>query len=156
MSIKNKETALIVTSTLLWLCIMFSGWYGKWYLGMYLSLIVMFIYMVMGSAKAGVISKKLLLYPLVSWLLVWSAGFYMAQKYAVQFSDGVANFTIMGFHPSFAYIVLFYWIGGILTLTLGLNIYKDEWLSDSEWEAFKDKVAKLDAVAQKSMAREEA
>lgn len=156
MNIKNKETALIVTSTLLWIGVMFSGWYGQWYIGMFLGLLIMFIYMVMGAAKKGVISKKLLGYPLVSWLILWSAGFYMTQKYALQFSETIADFTILGFHPSFAFIVLFYWVGGVLTLTVGLNVYKDEWLSEKEWSDFKANVAAIDAQNSKSRAREEA
>lgn len=156
MSIRNKETALIVTSTMLWVAVMFAGWYGKWFMGMFLGLIIMFIYMLMGSAKQGVISKKLLWYPLVSWLVLWSVGFYLAQNYALKFSEGIATFTLFGFHPSFAFIVLFYWVGGVLTLTLGLNLYKDEWLSEAEWETFKQKLAAENERTQKMGIREDA
>ena len=157
MNIKNKETGLILVSTLLWVGVMLSGWYGKWHTGMFLGLLIMFIYMMMGSAKNGVVSRKLLWYPLVSWLLLWSAGFYFTQKYATQFHSGIADFTILGFHPSFAFIVFFYWIGGVLTLTVGLNLFKNEWLSEIEWDVFKAKVKLIDAEnLEKTRLREEA
>lgn len=157
MKIRNMETGLIVASTLLWVGVMLSGWSGHWLLGMMFGLLIMLIYMVMGSAKNGVISRKLLVYPLLSWFVVWVAGFLMADKYAIEFSDSIATFSILGFHPSFSFIIWFYWIGGVLTLTLGLNIFKDEWLSESEWESFKEKVEVLkEAEREKTLAREEA
>ncbi len=157
MNIKNKETSLILMSTVLWVGVMLSGWYGQWYAGMFQGLLIMFIYMMMGSAKNGVVSKKLLGYPLLSWLILWSAGFYFTQKYALQFQDKVADFTILGFHPSFAFIVFFYWVGGVLTLTIGLNLFKNEWLSQEEWNAFKTKVKQIDAEnASNTRLREEA
>jgi len=144
MKIRNKETGLIILSTLLWITVMISGWKGQWYFGLFPGLMIMLIYMILGSAKNGVISKKLLMYPLISWFATWSIGFYMTQKYALQFQDKVADFTVLGFHPSFSFIVLLYWIGGVLTLTLGLNIFKDEWLSEQEWVDFKSKIKAID------------
>jgi hypothetical protein len=54
------------------------------------------------------------------------------------------DFTILGFHPSFSWTVILYWIGGVLTLTLGFVALKDEWLSEKDWEEFKGKVQKID------------
>ena len=157
MNIKNKETHLILVSTLMWVGVMLSGWYGQWFVGMFLGILIMFVYMVMGSAKNGIVSRKLLGYPLVSWLALWSAGFYFIEKYAVQFEGTLADFTILGFHPSFAFVILFYWVGGVLTLTVGLNVFKDEWLSDKEWESFKEQIKSIDDRNDKALkGREEA
>jgi hypothetical protein len=60
------------------------------------------------------------------------------------FAGVMPDFTILGFHPSFSWTVILYWIGGVLTLTLGFVALKDEWLSEKDWEEFKGKVQKID------------
>ena len=49
-------------------------------------------------------------------------------------------FTVLGCHPSFAPTIFLYWIGGQLTLNLGLYLLQDEWLSQKDCDAFCDKV----------------
>jgi hypothetical protein len=60
------------------------------------------------------------------------------------FEGIMPTFTILGFHPSFSWTIILYWIGGVLTLTLGFVKLKDEWLSEQDWEEFKKNVKKID------------
>jgi hypothetical protein len=39
--------------------------------------------------------------------------------------------------------VLTYWIGGVLTLNIGFLLYRDLWLSDDNWEEFREKAARV-------------
>ncbi len=144
MSIRDKETGIILLITALWIVVTLSGWTGNWFLGLIAGTVMMFLHMVLGSAQKGIISKKLLLYPLGSWMVVWIIGFILTQKYALMFMDSEPAFSILGFHPSFACIVLFYWIGGVLTLTLGLVKHSEEWLSTENWDEFVNKVKVID------------
>lgn len=96
-----------------------------------------------GAAQNGKISMKLLMYPLGSWFVLWAGGFFIAKYYSDLFLNKAPDFTILGFHPSFAMIILAYWIGGVLTLTLGLIKHSDQWLSDESWDVFLAKMKQL-------------
>ncbi len=144
MQIKGKETPLILLMTALWIAITLCGWWGQWFLGLILGCLLMLVHMMMGSAQNGILHKKLFLYPLLSWFVLWVAGFIMTEVYANQFAGVAPSFTILGFHPSFAFIILFYWIGGVLTLTLGLVRYAHHWLSTDQWDHFKQRIAEIE------------
>lgn len=148
MNIEKNKDGFMIFLTLIWVAITVCGWTGKWFIGLNLSVLLMLGYMMIGSAKKGKLSKKLLFYPLISWAVVWCIGFYYSQHYALMFNGVAPTFTILGFHPSFAFTILTYWIGGVLTLTLGFYYLSDEWLSQKDWDEFKAKIAKIDASAE--------
>ncbi|MGB4439826.1 MAG: hypothetical protein WBJ13_11540 [Sedimentibacter sp.] len=140
MDLSNKKTAIIVITTILWLVITFLGWNNQYLVSMYLGVVLMLLYMMLGVAKQGKLSKKLLLYSLIPWAVLWIASFYLADYYAALFAGVMPSFTLLGFHPSFAATVIGYWIGGMLTLTLMYYIFKDEWLSEKDWNDFIEKI----------------
>ncbi len=139
LSEKNITTIIIIT-TIIWAVINVLGWLGNAMLGMYLGVVLMLLYMILGIARNGVVSKKFLLYPLLIWAITWIVSFYLADFYALKFAGVVPSFTVLGFHPSFASTVILYWIGGMLTLTLGFMIYRDEWLAKEDWDSFLKKI----------------
>lgn len=139
LSEKNVTTLIIVT-TILWAVINVLGWLGYHMMGMYLGVILMLLYMILGIANKGKVSKKFLTYPLGIWTVTWILSFFLADHYAIKFAGILPSFNVLGFHPSFASVVFLYWVGGMLTLTLGFMIYKDEWMSDEDWESFKEKI----------------
>lgn len=143
LSEKNITTLIIIT-TALWVVINVLGWLGHHMIGMYLGVILMFLYMILGIANSGVVSKKFLMYPLSIWALTWILSLFLADYYAEKFAGILPTFNILGFHPSFAPVVFLYWIGGMLTLTLGFMVYKDEWMSENDWENFKDKIQSIE------------
>ena len=89
-------------------------------------------------------SRRFLVYPLLSWIACWAAAFWLARYHADLFAGRAPDFTILGLHPSFAWTVLGYWIGGVLTLTVGFVVLRDDWLTEQEWAEFKRKVAPAD------------
>jgi hypothetical protein len=140
MNLAKVKTACIVLIAALWLGCMYLGWQDDFVLAMCLGVVLMFLHMLLGAAKDGVISKKLLFYPLVVWAVLWIASFILSKYFSDLFAGVMPSFTILGFHPSFAFTVLLYWIGGMLTLSLGFFFYKDEWLSEKDWEDFVKRV----------------
>ena len=142
LSEKNVTTIIILT-TILWAVINVLGWLGYAMLGFYLGVILMLLYMVLGIAKNGVLSKKFFAYPMLTWAITWMLSFFLADHYATKFAGIKPSFTILGFHPSFASTVFLYWIGGMLTLTLGFMVYRDEWLVKEDWENFLEKINTL-------------
>lgn len=143
MNLKDKTTGIMMVIAVLWIIIAALGWTGHWLIGMYLSLVLMFLHMLLGVARNGVADKKFVIYPLLIWLVIWAASFHLSYSYGVAFKGVMPSFTIMGFHPSFAWTVLTYWIGGVLTLSIGYYVYKDSWLSEKDWDNFLAKIEKL-------------
>lgn len=141
MKLTDKSvTAIIIITTLLWVIINILGWLDHYILGMYLGVILMLLYMVLGVSRKGEVSKKLLLYPLLTWAVLWIISFYLADVYSLKFAGVLPDFTILGMHPSFAPVVFLYWIGGMLTLTLGFIFLQDEWMTSADWDEFLEKV----------------
>ncbi len=143
MEIGRFRTAITLCTTALWVLITLCGWYGYWFAGLIAGVVLMLLQMAIGSASEGRLSKKLLVYPLGIWAVLWIVGFIMAKHYSDAFLNVAPSFKILGFHPSFAWILLAYWIGGVLTLTLGLVKFTDEWLPPEKWDAFKVKMEAL-------------
>jgi len=144
MDIQGKRTGIIVTIALLWGAISVLGWYEMYMPGLYLGVLLMFLHMVLGVSVNHKVSKKFLIFPLIPWAVVWALSFYLSNMHANIFIGVMPDFTILGFHPSFSWTIILYWIGGMLTLTWGFMIYKDEWLSSSDWDEFKRKVELID------------
>lgn len=78
------------------------------------------------------------------WAILWVLSFILSDYHGKLFTGTMPSFTILGFHPSFAWTVITYWIGGVLTLTLGFVLYKDLWLSDEDWNNFIKKIGQID------------
>lgn len=144
MDLSNKKTAIIVITAILWVVITILGWNNYYMVAMYLGVVLMLLYMMLGTAKQGKLSKKLLFYCLIPWAILWSLSFFLADYYAAIFAGVMPTFTVLGFHPSFAAIVLGYWIGGMITLTAMYIKFKDEWLSEKDWDDFLKKIEKIE------------
>lgn len=143
MEISKSRTAITLIITALWVAVTVCGWTGKWFEGLILGVLLMFLHMAIGSAQNGKLHMSLLIYPLLPWAIVWIGGFIFAKYYSDLFLNMAPSFKILGFHPSFAWIILAYWVGGVLTLTLGLIKNEQAWLSDENWDAFKAKIDQL-------------
>jgi len=140
MDLSDKRTGIVVLIGVLWMIITVLGWKEQYLAGMYLGVILMLLHLMLGAAKNGKLSSILFVYPFILWAVLWCASFFLSNHYADQFSGVIPDFTILGFHPSFAWTILTYWIGGVLTLTIGFILYKDEWLSEKDWQEFKEKI----------------
>jgi len=136
----HRQTRLVALSALLWAATTALAWSGHWYAGLFSLLVLMATYALLGIAHKGRISRRLLSVPLLSWLVIWGGAFGIAQHYAVRFAGGPPEFTIMGLHPSFAWIVIAYWLVGTLVMTLGFYWHRDAWLSEARWQQFLDDV----------------
>ena len=146
MDISKHKTLLIVLIAILWIACIITGTTGHFVLGMCLGVALMFLHMILGVAKQGKVSKQFLLYPLLIWAALWLVSFIMSGYFGDRFAGGMPAFTVLGFHPSFAPTIFLYWIGGQLTLNLGLYLLQDEWLSQKDWDAFCDKVKGMKGV----------
>ncbi|MDY0257638.1 hypothetical protein [Gudongella oleilytica] len=144
MDIQGKRTGIVVLIALLWGTISILGWNNMYMPGLYLGVLLMLLHMVLGVSAKQKLSLKFLVYPLLPWAAIWALSFYLSDMYANAFAGVMPSFSILGFHPSFSWTVILYWVGGMLTLTWGFIMNKDEWLSSDDWDEFKKKVALID------------
>lgn len=140
MNLGNKKTAIIILIGFLWGLIAILGWLNMFLPGMYLGVILIFLHVLLGAANKGRIKANFLFYPLAAWAILWILGFGLSAHFSAAFKGTLPPFTILGFHPSFAWTVLTYWLGGMATLTIGFILYQDQWLSEKDWAEFKEKL----------------
>lgn len=143
LNLKGKTIAMIILIVILWVIITICGWIGQHVVGMVLGVGLMLMHMMLGAAKKGVLNREFFIYPLLLWAVLWAASFILSDYYSNLFGIAMPSFTILGFHPSFAWTVLTYWIGGMITLTAGFVIYEDLWLSEKDWEEFRNSLEEL-------------
>ena len=136
-------TPLILLIGGLWIAIIVLGLFGQWFPALLLSVPLMGVHLILGSAHDGKISTALLIHPILTWAVVWVGSFVLAEVFARAFAGGSPDFTILGLHPSFACIVFGYWIGGVATLTVGFSRRRHLWMTDEQWTGFSQKVAQL-------------
>lgn len=100
-----------------------------------------------GVHHNGVINKKLLAYPIIPWFILYMVSMIGSVYYHLHFLDEIPTFYIMGQHPSHFFMLMFYWIGGILTISVGFVVNKEAWCSMESWNDFKKLIEKeKDAV----------
>lgn len=147
---KVSVTPLIVLIGVLWLTIAVLALVGWWLPAMLLSVVLMVAHLVLGSAHKGRIEPRLLIHPILTWAVVWVVSFVAAEICARAYAGVEPSFTVLGLHPSFAWIVLGYWLGGVATLTIGFSRRRHLWMTDEQWDEFIVEIAGMNA------AREEA
>ena len=62
------------------------------------------------------------------------------EDFARAFADAYPSFTVLGFHPSFAAIILLFWLLPTLLMGFGFEWVKDRWLSSGQWEEYLHRV----------------
>lgn len=95
-----------------------------------------------GVRSNGVVSKKLLLYPIIPWFVTYIISMIGSVYYHLHFLDNAPTFYIMGQHPSHFFMLIFYWICGILTVSVGFAVNRYEWCSNESWENFQELIKK--------------
>ena len=132
----NKETLLVIVSGLLWLAMVALAGAGHWFAGLFALLGLLLVYGVLGSSHKGRFDLKLVAFPSLVWILMWAAAFLVGNHYAELFAGREPEFTVFGFHPSFAAIVVLFWIVPTLLMGFGFEAVKDRWLSQQRWDEF--------------------
>lgn len=135
----NKNDILIVTTGILWGVVIIMAWMGYWYQGIFVSFVMMLLYLIAGAKRHGKLEKSFMLYPILTWFVLWMVSFRLVGYYSTLFRNNAPTFTIMGFHPSFAWLFIA-WVGSVLTLSVGFYYNRDKWLSQKDWETYQAKI----------------
>lgn len=135
---------LMIVSVLLWLAMVGLCGAGLWFPALFVLLVLLLVYGLLGSIHRGRFDLKLVAFPSLVWIVLWAIAFWLGNHYAEMFEGRHPDFTILGFHPSFAAIIAFYWIIPTLLMGFGFAAVKDRWLSEKRWEEFLRRVKELD------------
>lgn len=143
MTAERKESLLVITSAVLWLVMVGLAALGHWLAALYTLLPLLLIYSVLGSSHKGRFDLRLVAFPTLVWILLWAAAFGFGNYYAEVFSEQAPDFTVLGFHPSFASIVILFWIVPTILMGFGFEAVKDRWLSRQRWDDFVRSIEEL-------------
>ena len=137
------ETLLVTASAVIWLVMVGLASNGHWLAALYVLLGLLLIYGLLGSMHMGRFDLRLLAFPTLVWLVLWAGAFAIGNHYAEAFAGRPPEFTILGFHPSFAAIVALFWVVPTLLMGFGFEAVKDRWLSRQQWDDFVSQIEKL-------------
>lgn len=140
MNTSRIETVLVIASAVLWLVMVGLAGAGHWLAALYVLLGLLLIYGVLGSSHKGRFDLRLVAFPTVIWIAMWAAAFGLGTHYAEAFAGHHPDFTILGFHPSFAAIIVLFWLVPTLLMGFGFEAVKDRWLSRERWDDFVRRV----------------
>jgi hypothetical protein len=139
-----SETRLIIASAVLWLAMIGLAGAGHWLAALYVLLALLLVFGVLGSSHEGRFDLRLVAFPALLWLLMWAGAFALGQHYAEAFAGRRPDFTILGFHPSFAAIVALFWVLPTLLMGFGFEAVKDRWLSQKRWDDYVRQVRRME------------
>jgi hypothetical protein len=136
MNASRIETFLMIASGVLWLVMIGLAGTGHWLAALNVLLGLLLIYGVLGSSHKGRFDLRLVAFPALVWIIMWAAAFGLGNHYAEAFAGQHPDFTILGFHPSFAAIIVLFWVVPTLLMAFGFEAVKDRWLSQERWDDF--------------------
>lgn len=140
---RHAETLLVTASAMLWIAMVVLASLGHWLAALYVLLGLLLVYGLLGSLHEGRFDLRLLAFPALVWILLWAVAFALGNHYAEAFAGRPPDFTILGFHPSFAAIVAFFWVVPTLLMGFGFEAVKDRWLSRQRWDDFVRRIDEL-------------
>ena len=143
MGAERTESLLVIASALLWLAMVGLAATGHWLAALYSLLPLLLIYGVLGSSHKGKFDLRLMAFPTLIWIVSWAAAFGIGNYYFEVFSGQHPDFTVLGFHPSFAAFVILFWVVPTLLMGFGFEAVKDRWLSRERWDDFVRRVSEL-------------
>ena len=141
---RNAKTSLITLSAVLWLVMVGLAASEHWLAALYVLLPLLLIYGVLGSSHKGRFDLRLVAFPSLVWIMMWAAAFGLGDHYALAFAGRLPEFTVLGFHPSFAAIIILFWVVPTLLMAFGFEMVKDRWLSQERWDDFVRRVHEID------------
>jgi hypothetical protein len=142
---EKAATGLMIIIGLLWLAIMVAGVTGNGLAGLYFAVALTTAHGIYGASQNRKIDKALLFYPVILYAIL-EVIYILGMGYYEKIFRGVKpDFTVLGFHPSYFFLILFFWLGGVVTWAAGLYALRKRWLADEVWEMFKKKIMEIDS-----------
>ncbi len=132
--------SLIIGTTLLWAAVAILPPLGYWLVALFVLIALLVVHAALGTTRAGALDLPLLGPVVVPWAVLWAVAFALAEYFASASAGERPSFVLGGLHPSYGVMVVFYWVGATVAITWAFHVYRDRWLSEERWEAFKASV----------------
>lgn len=142
---RTNQTVVVALIAILWVVVTTMGSTGYWFPGLLLAVPLIALHAILGVAHEGRASWRLVTWVILPWALTWIVAFVAAQRFAADRLEGAPPFTILGMHPSFAWIVILYWLVASLITCAGFILLADDWLDEDRWKTFRTRIAELNA-----------
>lgn len=144
MTSERTGSILMGSSAVLWLVMVGLAGAGHWFAALFLLLGLLLVYGLLGSMHKGRFDLRLMAFPVLPWLLMWAIAFALGNYFAEAFAGRSPDFTVFGFHPSFAAIIVLFWVVPTLLMSFGFEAVKDRWLSEQRWQDFVRRVHEME------------
>jgi hypothetical protein len=144
MRIPLPATPVVLFVGASWIAIPLLGMSGRWFAAVELSIAMLAALVALGCARRGTIAAGFVIFPIATWAAVSAIAFALARRDAGLPGEEAVAGAILGFHPSFAWIVLGYWLAGVAVLAVGFHLRRDEWLPESRWRELRATLDRLD------------
>jgi hypothetical protein len=135
MDMRALQTPLVAAIGVLWAIMTVLAGLGHWFIGLFVLLVMLLLFLVLGASRNGRLDPMLALC-MVGFVVTWALAFGLAEFHANRELD----WTLLGFHPSFGWIVLLYWLVGTGLLAFGYVGLRHRWLSQADWQAFLEDI----------------
>jgi hypothetical protein len=143
MTTERSGSILTIVSAVLWLLMVGLAASDHWFAALFVLLGLLWVYGLLGSMHKGRIDWRLMLFPVLPWLVMWAIAFAGANHFAEVFANRPPDFTVLGFHPSFAVIIVLFWVVPTLLMSFGFEAVKDRWLSERRWQEYVRQVGEM-------------
>jgi hypothetical protein len=139
MDFRKLQTPLVLAIGVLWTCMTVLAGLGHWFAGLFVLLAMLLLFLLLGATRRGRLDAALFACVLL-FVALWALAFGLAGRHAAEFGQRLPDWTLLGFHPSFAWIVLLYWLAATVVLALGYYFLRRRWLSEDDWQEFLKQV----------------
>lgn len=128
---------IVLVSTILWAAVALLAPMGYWFVALLLLIVLLVAHAALGTSRSEKLDVPLLTRVVAPWAGLWALAFALAELFASRSVGERPAFTIGGLHPSFAVLVLLYWVGATIAITWAFYASRDRWLSAERWESFR-------------------
>ena len=132
---KTKDR-LVLLLPVLWLFVIVFVYISKGLYSMYLGTAIAAVSVVLGLSEGEKMNKKLFMNLLVGWLVVMLVSVTGMIYYYEYFGEAAPTFTLLGMHPSGFFLLIGYWLGNYVYLSLTFYRLSEIWLPQERWDNF--------------------
>ena len=145
----KKRDVIMVIMALLWAFVLYAAWSGAVnknddliFSALIACAFIVVCFYLMGAATNDKMSIPVLVFPVIINCVVWIVAFTMAYMTKGQKMD-----FIWGMHPGMFAMIIFFWIGTMISTSLSFGLFFDKYyLPDEKWAEFQKEISQLEKI----------
>jgi hypothetical protein len=145
----KKRDVIVVILALLWAFVLYACWSGAVnknpgliYCGLIATAFIVGCFYLMGAVTNEKMSFTVLIFPVIFNCLCWIIAFTIAYNTKGQKMD-----FILGMHPGMFGMIIFFWVGSMISTAVSLGLFFDKYfLPKEKWDEFQKEVSELEKL----------